>query len=91
MTARARQRLTCGSRSSPPARRRRCMRSSTIGPKALELLVVAGPLEPLLEHDGELPLGEDDVVVDVVDLPARHLGVVREHLVARDGMPFMST
>ena len=47
-------------------------------PEGLQLYVVAGPLEALLEHDSELPLGEDHVVVDVVDLPAGHLGVVRE-------------
>src|SRR6202011_1281370 len=46
----------------------------------LELLVVATALIALLEHDTELPLGEDDVVVDVVDLPARDLLVSCEHL-----------
>src|SRR5207248_11770610 len=51
-------------------------------PERLQLLVVAGPLEAALEDDGQLPLGEDDVVVDVVDLTARHLGVVGDNLVA---------
>ena len=54
-----------------------------MGPKALQLLVVAGALEALFEHDRELPLGEDDVVVHVVDLAARHLRVVGEDLVLR--------
>src|SRR5262249_35548261 len=51
------------------------------GAEGEELLVVARALEALLEHDGELPLGEDDVVVDVVGLASGHLGVVGEQLV----------
>src|SRR5690606_9272761 len=50
------------------------------GAERLQLLVVARPLEALLEHDGELPLGEHDVVVDVVDLAPRHLGVAGQEL-----------
>src|SRR4051812_42692824 len=52
------------------------------GPEGLQLLVVARPLEPALEHDGQLPFGEDHVVVDVVDLAARDLRVMGDHLLA---------
>src|SRR5215213_7777397 len=45
-------------------------------PERLELLVVSPALVSLLEHHRELPLGEDDVVVDVVDLTARDRRVV---------------
>jgi erythromycin esterase-like protein len=41
----------------------------------LQLHLVTGPLEALLEDHGELPLGQDEVVVDVVDLSAGHLSV----------------
>ena len=67
------------------------MRSSTIGPKALSFSSSPGTLEALLEHDGELPLREDDVVVDVVDLPSRHLARSARAPRACDGMPYMST
>ena len=40
------------------------------GSERLQLLVVARPLKAPFKDDGELPLGQDDVVVDVVDLAA---------------------
>jgi len=48
------------------------------GAERLEVLVVAGSLITLLEYDAELPLGQDEVVVEVVDLPAGNVGVVRD-------------
>src|ERR1700730_17252048 len=53
------------------------------GAERLELLVVAGAPDPLLEHEGMLPLGENHVVVDVIDLPTRYLGVALENLLTR--------
>src|SRR4051794_5988151 len=43
------------------------------GAERQELLVIGRALESLFEDDGELPLGEDHVIVDVVDLPAGDL------------------
>ena len=40
------------------------------GPEGLQLRVIPGALEALLEDDGQLPAGEDEVVVEVVDLAA---------------------
>ena len=67
--------LTSRSPSSRPARRRSRMRSSTTGPNAWSFSSSPARWKPCSSTTAELPLGEDHVVVDVVDLAARHLGV----------------
>src|ERR1700730_6040426 len=53
------------------------------GTERLEIVVVAGAVDPLPANDVELPLGENHVVVDVIDLPTRYLGVALEDLLTR--------
>ena len=54
-----------------------------MGPKASSFSSSPRTLVALLQHHRQLPLGQDDVVVDVVHLAPRHLGVVGQHLVGR--------
>src|ERR1700730_17027840 len=53
------------------------------GGERSELLVASGALDPLRERDVDIPLGENHVVVDVIDLPTRYLGVALENLLTR--------
>ena len=53
--------------------------------KGLQLLVVARSLVTLFEDDRQLPLGQDAVVVDVIDLAKWKLAVVLEQGFQRAG------